>query len=254
MRRTSISNTDEKSKTRCPSFKYLVEKRRQSVVSYYSTSETDTEPVVIEPDMETVLDLSSYQSSSCTSRQSSLSGVYDCWFRSDMNKTMPHIRSKQTGSKEISEVTKVTNKHDKGRLKLVHDSFDLAVIGNGTRLMSEIDFPTVMIETRKKNLQSSMVYYIVLKPTLGLYVGEIACLLFTNPYRSKRDTTKAELLPLIRGLPSKSSRGSFTPLLREDKYKGLFREGSTFQVNAIAAGRTLDWKQRQWKNYDLENS
>jgi len=100
-----------------------------------------------------------------------------------------------------------------------------------------------------------MVYYIILKPTLGLYVGEIACLLFANPYRSKRDTTKAELLPLIRGIiPSKSSRVSFTPLLLDGKYKGLFREGSTFQINAIEGGRPLDWKQRQWKNYDLDSS
>jgi len=183
-----------------------------------------------------------------------LSGVYDSWFSSDMNKTMPYIRSEQTSSKEISEVTKVTNKQDKGRLKLVDDSFDLAVIGNGTRLMREINFPTVIIETRKKNLQNSMVYYIILKPMLGLYVGEIACLLFTNPYRSKRDTTKAELLPLIRGMPSRSSGGSFTPLLLQERYKGIFREGSTFQVKAIEVGRPLDWKQWQWKNYDLESS
>jgi len=254
MRRTSISNTVEKSKTRCHSFKYLVEKRRLSVVSTYSTSETDTEPVIIEPDIETVLELSCSQSSTCTSRQNSLSGVYDSWFSNDMNKTMSNILSEQTSSKKISEVTKVTNKQDKGRLKLVDDSFDLAVIGNGTRLMREIDFPTVIIETRKKNLQNSMVYYIVLKPTLGLYVGEIACLLFTNPHRSKRDTIKAELLPLISGIPSKRSGGSFTPLLLQEKYKGLFRKGSTFQVNAIEGGRPLDWKQRQWKNYDLESS
>jgi len=111
-----MSNTDEKRKTRCPSFKCLVEERRQSVVSSDSTSENGTEPVVIEPDMETVLELSFYQSSTCTSRQNSLSGVYDSWFSSDMNKTMPYIRSEQTSSKEISEVTKVTNKQDKGSL------------------------------------------------------------------------------------------------------------------------------------------
>merc|ERR1719427_1898502 len=94
----------------------------------------------------------------------------------------------------------------------------------------------------------------VLTPTSRLYVGEIVCLLFTNPRRGKRDTTKAELLPLIRGVPSRSLGGSFTPLLLEEKYKGLFSEGCKFQVNAIEGGRPLDWKQRQWKHYDLESS
>jgi len=120
--------------------------------------------------------------------------------------------------------------------------------------MSEVGFPTVIIETRKKNLQSSMIYYMVLTPTSELFVGQIACLLFTNPYRGKRDATKAELLPLIRGIPTKGIEGSFTPMLLEEKYQGLFQEGSKFQVNAFEGGRPLDWKQRQWKNYDLESS
>merc|ERR1719295_741479 len=119
--------------------------------------------------------------------------------------------------------------------------------------MREIGFPTVIIETRRKNLQNSMIYYMVLTPTSGLYVGQIACLLFTNPYRGKRDTTKAELLPLIRSKPTRSFGGPFTPLLLDEKWKGLFQEGSTFQVNAIEGGRPLNWKQRQWKDYDMES-
>jgi len=167
---------------------------------------------------------------------------------------MPHILSKQRSTKEISKVTKFSNKPDKGRKNLIDDSFELAVTSNGTKLMSEIGFPTVIIETRNRNLQSSMIYYMVLTPTSELYVGQIACLLFTNPYDGKRDTTKAELLPLVRGISTKSFEGSFTPLLLEEKYKGLFQDGCTFQVNACEGGRPLDWNQRQWKNYDLESS
>jgi len=85
MKRTSISNTDESSKKLFPSFKYLVEKRRQSVGSSNSTSETGTEPVAFEPDMGSVSELSCYRRSTSPSRKSSLSGVYDSWFSSDMN-------------------------------------------------------------------------------------------------------------------------------------------------------------------------
>jgi len=84
MRRTVISNTDERNKKRFPSFKYFVVKRREFTGSSSSTSETGTEPVVFETDMGSVLDLSCYRRSASPSRQSSLRGVYDSWFSSEM--------------------------------------------------------------------------------------------------------------------------------------------------------------------------
>jgi len=85
MRRTIISNTDERSKKRFPSYKYIVEKRREFTGSSSSTSETGTEPVVFEIDMGSVLELSCYRRSTISSRQNSLRGVYDRWFSSEMN-------------------------------------------------------------------------------------------------------------------------------------------------------------------------
>jgi len=247
MQRISKSNTDENSKKQHSSFKYLVEQRRQSVVSSWSKSDTSTVPGAI--DADTMSD-SCYLRSRSTSRENSLSGVYDCWFKNDVNLTKPRTQCEQKSSKEV---TKVTDIQDKGELNVVEDLFGVVLKGNGTKLMRDIDFPTVIIEIRKQKLQNSMVYYTILEPKSGLYVGEIACLLFTSPYRNKTDATTAELLPLGMIL-SKSSRVSVTPLLLHEQYRCLFQEGCTFQVKSFKSGRRLDWKQRRWKNYDLESS
>lgn len=141
---------------------------------------------------------------------------------------------------------------DTESLKFHEDSIRLEISGSGTRLMRSIKFPTVIIQMRNKKLNRSMVYYVILRSTAGRYIGDIAGLLFANPFESK-DVQRAELLPL-HTVRSRKRPGAFKlgPLLLLEGYKCLFEEGCTFEVKALECGRRSNWKKGIWKHYDHE--
>jgi len=168
----------------------------------------------------------------------------------------PLGQTRQTKSRDFErtklQFRKGRDTSDTGRLKLKRDPIRLEVVSRGRRLMRTIQFPTVFIEMRKKTLYDSMVYYVILRSEGGLYVGDIAGVLYASPYRSK-NVQKAELLPLYT-VRSRKHSGAFklAPMLLCERYRCLFEEGCTLKVKAIECGRRLDLRKRLWKNYKMK--
>lgn len=119
--------------------------------------------------------------------------------------------------------------------------------------MREIEFPTVIIEMKKKYLHNSMVYYVVLDSLAGRYSGDIAGLLYARPCISEK-VQRAELLPLymIRS-EKRGGEVKMAPMLLRKQYRCLFKQGCTFRVMTMEFGRRSDSRKRQWKNYNLRN-
>jgi len=192
---------------------------------------------------------SSRESSTLTS----LSGPHGRRLNSDFNTTFPLRESTKTKSKDFGPAKlQVHNKRktsDKGRLK--RNSMRIQVVSRGTRLMWTMKFPTVIIQIKNKKLQNSMIYYIVLK-SVGRYIGDILCLLFTSNNRSENKQT-AELLPLCM-VPSRNHSRSFKlgPMLLQERYSCLFENGCTFKVMAIESGRRADLREMLWNNYNVK--
>jgi len=168
-------------------------------------------------------------------------------------KAMKQSEQRSSGQYERSKqhVRRVGSLSDRGSLWDENDSIRLEVVGNGTRLMRTIQFPTVIIQMRRWKLRKSVVYYAILKSAAGRYVGDIAALLF-DANRSKNVQT-AELLPLytIRA-KKRSDTLKLSPMLLRVRYRSLFQEGCAFEVKTIERGGFLDLKTRLWENYDLE--
>jgi len=186
-----------------------------------------------------------------------LSGVRTSWSDEHFQVTMALNQNGQRKSRDFQRprllVGKLGNISDTGRLKCKKEPIRLEIVGNGTRLMSTLEFPTVIVQMRKKKLDKSMVYCLILKSVAGRYIGDIAGLLFSNPHRAK-GVQRAELLPL-QTVRSRRRSGVFklAPILLHERYKCLFKEGCIFEVKAIECGRRLEGKKRLWKNYDLKN-
>jgi len=126
------------------------------------------------------------------------------------------------------------------KLLLERGTLSIEVIGEGTKLMKSIRFPTVTIKTRMTNLQSSTVFYVTLDLDSKEFLGKIPALLFTSPYCSSRQTGIAELLPLhvIRSRQNPEFI-ALTPMLTSSSYKMLFRKGCSFLINSLERGRAL---------------
>lgn len=119
--------------------------------------------------------------------------------------------------------------------------------------MRKIEFPTIIIQMKKKHLHNSMIYYVILNSAAGRYVGDIVGLLFARPCRSGK-VRRAELLPLHMIRSGKHNRElKVAPMLSLRKYRCLFEQGCTFKVTAIEFGRRSDSRRRLWKNYNLRN-
>jgi len=200
-------------------------------------------------------DLCSYSSSPEYSNLSLLSGVQGSLCDTDLKGTRAMYQSEQRNSGDFGRPKllgrKVGSLSDRGSLKVKKASIGLEVVGNGTRLMRSIQFPTVVVQMWHKKLRKSVVYYVILKSAAGRYVGDIAGLLFAT--KRSKDAQRAELLPL-HTLRSRRQPGTFklNPMLLRDRYRCLFEEGCTFEIRAIERGRRSDLKKRLWKNYDLE--
>jgi len=189
-----------------------------------------------------------------SSTLSALSGPHESILNSDFNATFPPRESKKTKSKDFGLMKlQVQNRRKTSDIvRLKRDSIRIEVVSRGTRLMRTMKFPTVIVQIKKKKLQNSMIYYIVLK-SVGRYVGDILCLLFTSNNRSE-NMQKAELLPLCM-VPSKNRSRSFklNPMLLQERYRCLFENGCTFKVKAIESGRGVNFRERLWKNYNVKN-
>jgi len=192
-------------------------------------------------------------SSSLTPVRRLRTGLPDEEIKSPMTPHQIRRRNIKDFDRTWRQIEKERKISDTESLKFHENSIRLEVLGNGTRLMRSIKFPTVIIQMRNKKLNSSMVYYVILKSTLGRYIGDISGLLFANPFGSK-DVQRAELLPL-HTVRSRKRSGAFKlgPLLLLERYKCLFEEGCTFEVKALECGRRSNWKKGLWKNYDREN-
>lgn len=200
-------------------------------------------------------DISNVSSPTASSSLSPLSEVNTSCFGGELKVAVPKRQSRQKKPRNLVRLNvqfpKVKNTSDKGRLKSKKETLILEVVSNGTRLMRTIQFPTVIIQMRWKKLDSSLVYYVILKST-GRYVGDIACLLLASPWRTN-GVQRAELMPLHTASSRKvSGTCKLAPMLLRERYRCLFEEGCTFKVKAIEYGRRVEWNKKPWKNYDFD--
>jgi len=198
---TRQQNTNENRKNRYTSYKNLVKSGRKSVESSNSTSFSSTGFGAFDSySLSSGIGFSSYSKSKSSPTESSSSGLHASWFSGNATLAMPNHQGEHRKTRDCSmskaKVTKVTDISDKGSLNFIEDSCELVVTGNGTKLMRDINFPTVFVQMLNKKLLNSVVYYAILEPTSGLNTGDIACLLFASSYRDKEDIQTAELLPL----------------------------------------------------------
>jgi hypothetical protein len=230
------------------SFKSLVGTRRQSLMSSKSASARSTEQGVFDSDNFLDFEFSTSSRSRSSTSENSVSGVYSSLFNSDMNSSRRQSKDEQRSARDytISKdwVTKVSEATNNGRLNVADDSFGMTVIGDGTRLMNDILFPTVIVWIPEQKLLISTLYYIVLEPLSGMHSREIPCLLYSTVMGHKKDEQTAELLPL-RMVSSRTKFGdiSLSPLLLHEHNRFYFQEGCKFKVKAIKAGRHVNRKQ-----------
>jgi hypothetical protein len=254
MLRTNKRNIEENRIYR--SFKSLIKTRIQSCMSFQSASPSSIEQGVFDSNTLSDSEFPRCSRSGSSSREIVVSGVYTCWFNSDIDSSRYDRKDEQRSVREseISKITqtKVSDTRDNGRINMAEESFEITVLCDGTRLMKDILFPTVIVKMPKKRLRTSMVYYIVLTTGSGLYVEDIPCLLYSNSTGNKKEVQTAELLPLrMVSSETNSTYLSLSPLLFYDQYRCLFHEGFTFKVKAIKSGRRVSRKQRPWKYYEL---
>jgi len=127
------------------------------------------------------------------------------------------------------------------KLVLPRETSSIEVIGEGTKLMKSISFPTVIIKTRMTNLQSCTVYYVTLGLESKEFVGKIPTLMFSSPYCLSGRTEYAELLPLrVKRDKQNPEFIALRPMLTSSRYKGVFRKGCSFQINSLEKGRTTN--------------
>lgn len=193
------------------------------------------------------------ESSSLTPVRSLRAGWSEEESKSSMTPHQIRRRNIKDFDKTWRRIEKIGKISDMERPKFHEEPISLEVLGNGTRLMRSINFPTVIIQMRNKKLNKSMVYYVILKSTAGRYIGDIAGLLFANPFGSK-DDQRAELLPL-HTVSTRKRSGTFkiAPLLLLAHSRCLFEEGCIFEVKALECGRRSNENFRLWKDYDHEN-
>lgn len=130
------------------------------------------------------------------------------------------------------------------------DEFE--VFGKGTKLMKSINFPTVIIKLLTRNLDKSMIYYVIVEKDTAEYTRKIPAVMFSNPYVHKK-TRFAELLPLTFSKSSKSV--CLIPMLCRKRYRRLFRRGRSFRISWLMSGRVFNSNgEAPWNRYDLRNT
>jgi len=132
----------------------------------------------------------------------------------------------------------------------------LEVVAKGTRFMKSLNFSTVIVKLRKKNLKKSMIYYVIAEPATEESRMQIPCIMFSNPY-AHTDTRFAELLPLY--FLQCSSSIELSPMLVSKRYRRIFRRGCSFNIRWFKAGRAFDcsggisWKMCDMRNRQIRN-
>jgi len=123
------------------------------------------------------------------------------------------------------------------------------VVGKGTKFMNSINLPTVIVKFLKRDLDKSMVYYVIGESEKEGNRWKVPALMFSNPYAHKK-TRYAELLPLCFTKCSRSV--CLAPMLRRKRYRRVFRRGSFFKVKTIQRGRAFDSsRENSWNMYDI---
>jgi len=186
-----------------------------------------------------------------------LSGVNRSYSNRSFKVILPLSQSGHAKSRDLEgaklQVLRGRKNYASGMPKSMKHSLRLEVISRGSRLMREIEFPTVIIQMKKKYLYNSMVYYVVLNSVAGRYSGDIAGLLYARPCSSEK-VQRAELLPLhmVRS-EKRGGKLKMAPMLLRKQYRCLFKQGSFFRVITMEFGRRSASKKRLWKNYNLKN-
>jgi len=133
---------------------------------------------------------------------------------------------------------------------LVKEDMDLfEVVNKGTKFMNSINLPTVIVKFLKRNLNKSIVYYVIVESVTEGNSWKVPALMFSNPYAHEK-TRYAELLPLCFAKCSKSV--CLKPMLQRKRYRRVFRRGLFFKVKALQHGRAFDcYRERSWNMYDI---
>jgi len=108
----------------------------------------------------------------------------------------------------------------------------------GTKGMSRIKCPTVLIKVHNIQLAKARVHYVLLEPKNGKIRGQIPALLLSNPWDQSKTSQTAELLPLVmHKLKAPAGAVSLKPMLLFKRYKFLFKETCGFLLTVLKLGR-----------------
>jgi len=188
------------------------------------------------------------RTSTSSTRANSPSCIMNCWYDEDDDikdaMSCPLTDKKFEYSDIYTDTEYLCRPKDHGGIE---------VIARGTKLMATILFPSVIIRMdKKKKLNNSSLYFVLLKPSSGTYFKEIACVMFSSPHGSVCNT--AEILPLRAVKLSTCPDGlNLLPMLLDHRYRSIFEIGCKFKITAFEKGRLLNMKSRKWSDYDLKN-
>jgi len=123
----------------------------------------------------------------------------------------------------------------------------------GSKLMSDIKCPTVLIKVNKMYFTKAMVHYVLLEPKSGQFEGQIPALLLSNPtFTCRGETTQtAELLPLImQSLKKPAGAVTLKPMLLYKCCLSIFRNWCEFQLKVVKIGRKYSpMRENMLKNF-----
>jgi len=138
-------------------------------------------------------------------------------------------------------------------LLLKNGKLSLEVVGEGTKLMKSIGFPTVIAKIGNTKLQNSMIYYVILETKAEEFDGELLALMLISPYCPESRSEFAELLPLcLRKSETSSELFSLKPMLPSERYNSMFCWSCSFKIKSIKSGRRIDWSDEcPWNVWNL---
>jgi len=185
------------------------------------------------------VEISELKSTTSSRNQTRFTCIADENFYSDRysNKSISPSYSSSTaaaGYFEDAKIEKSFSSSDKMKQEVVREkSMDLfQVVSKGTKLMKSINMPTVIVKVHRRNLDKSMLYYVILESK----TGGIPAVMFSNPYAHKK-TRFAELLPLYFAKSSKSV--CLKPILRRKRWRRVFHRGFFFKVKTLLQERAF---------------
>jgi len=165
--------------------------------------------------------------------------------------TMEHSERFEQRKETSSQCVTENNKETANKALKNNYAVAIEVVGEGTRLMKAIKFPTLIIKFRNRDLRRSKVYYATLEVDSTKYSGEIPAVLFTSHHYSER-TEFAELLPLLIGKSKQIPGFGLKPMLHSKRWKRIFKKGCSLKVKALEGGRVVNWlEEYPWNVYDL---